>query len=527
MPLLLDSLLEGCIGQDHAFKSSHQLVLSIIVALVVVWPIASIIYNLFFHPLRNFPGPLHFRASFLPFVYHWVMGKQTFVTEKLHRQYGPVVRISPKHLSFCDTRAWKDIYGHLAPNRDGSKTNEMDKTTPFDRMFDEVPRTILNAGRDEHKNVRRALAHGFSESSLRQQEPTIAKSVNLLMKKLHGLCDANGGKEALNAEAWYNYTTFDITGDLIFGSTFGCLEDSTYHPWIEGIISAAKFSSMMMAMSYVGLHWLVQVLYRLIGHRSLAKMNKLSGEMIQGRLGIKEDRADLFDGLRKIPEPWKLSFESLSGNAFVLVLAGSETTSTTLSGATYLLTSHPDKLEKLAHEVRSAFKSADEINMTSASQLPYLRAVLNESLRMFPPVVSGLVREVPSEGGQIAGQYIAGGTFVEVQQWVMNHSPTYWNDPWTFQPERFLAANLDEAREAGNSLDALQPFSLGPRNCIGRNLAHAEMRLIFARIIYDFDLTLASDSQQWIERLKTFVLWDRIPLNVHFKPVAKPEATEL
>jgi len=108
--------------------------------------------------------------------------------------------------------------------------------------------------------------------------------------------------------------------------------------------------------------------------------------------------------------PWQaLSFESLSGNAFILVLAGSETTSTTLSGATYLLTSHPDTLAKLTNEVRSAFTSADEINITSAGQLPYLRGVLNESLRMFPPVASGLVREVPPGGAQIAGQYVPGG----------------------------------------------------------------------------------------------------------------------
>jgi len=64
-------------------------------------------------------------------------------------------------------------------------------------------------------------------------------------------------------------------------------------------------------------------------------------------------------------------------------------------------------------------------------------------------------------------------TFVEVQQWAINHSETYWKDPWAFRPERFLAASSDEAHEAGNTLDALQPFSLGPRNCIGRKYVNA------------------------------------------------------
>lgn len=104
-----------------------------------------------------------------------------------------------------------------------------------------------------------------------------------------------------------------------------------------------------------------------------------------------------------------LSFDKISGNAFILVVAGSETTATTLSGATYLLLTHPDVLEKLNQEVRSAFKSADEININSVGKLSYMLAVLNEALRMYPPVTSNLLREVPPGGGQIAGHYVAGG----------------------------------------------------------------------------------------------------------------------
>ncbi|KAK3320293.1 cytochrome P450 [Cercophora scortea] len=524
MPLLLQGLMDGLIGEGLAFETSYHFVMAVVVSLLIVLPISRIIYNLFFHPLRHFPGPLIQRASVLPFAMYWCLGKQPSRTQQLHDQYGPVVRVSPNHLSFCDTRAWKDIYGHLPPTQPGAKKAlEMDKTTPFHRMFDDLPPTILNARREEHKHVRRALTHGFSETSLRQQDALIVKSVNLLLQKLHEQADqasTTGINTPINAEAWYNYTTFDITGDLIFGTTFGCLDDSTYHPWITGIMSAVKFGGYMMAISYVGLHWLVQIAFRLFGHRNLAKMNRLSGEMIQGRMGIKEDRDDLFEGLRNIPEPWNLSFESLSGNAFILVLAGSETTATALSGATYLLTTHPEILAKLTHEVRSTFESADEITMTSANRLPYLLAVINESLRMYPPVTSGLVREVPVGGGTVAGHYLPAGTFVEVQSWAMNHCATYWKDPWTFNPDRFLSST-EEAREAGNTLEALQPFSLGPRNCIGRNLAYAEMRLILARIIFDFDLKLADDSQQWIERQWVHILWDRIPLNVIFTPLKR------
>lgn len=104
-----------------------------------------------------------------------------------------------------------------------------------------------------------------------------------------------------------------------------------------------------------------------------------------------------------------ISFEKLASNAFILVLAGSETTATTLSGATYLLLSNPEVLQRLTDEVRSSFKNVEDINMSSVNNLSYMLAVLNESLRLYPPVTSSLVRAVPGEGAEIAGQYVVGG----------------------------------------------------------------------------------------------------------------------
>lgn len=96
----------------------------------------------------------------------------------------------------------------------------------------------------------------------------------------------------------------------------------------------------------------------------------------------------------------------LQSNAFVLVLAGSETTATLLSGATYLLLKNPDALEKLQKEVRSAFGSADEITIASVSRLPYLLACLNEALRLCPPGASNFAREVHGGGEVIAGKFV-------------------------------------------------------------------------------------------------------------------------
>ncbi|KAI1269481.1 cytochrome P450 [Xylariaceae sp. FL1019] len=318
-------------------------------------------------------------------------------------------------------------------------------------------------------------------------------------------------------EAWYNWTTFDIIGNLVFGQSFNCLENVHYHPWIEVILKTVRLGSFAVSLTYVGLSEVVQMLYRMNGS-AIKRTQGLTRDLVVSRLSMDTPRNDLFEGLVRKREEWNLSFEKLSSNAFLLVLAGSETTATTLSGATYLLLTHPEILEKLQVEVRSSFTESREITINTVSKLSYMLAILNEALRMYPPVTSGLVRKAPRGGATIAGHYVPEGTRFEIQQWAMNHSPENWAEPWAFRPERFLGTN-EEAMEAGNKLEALQAFSVGPRNCIGRNLAYAEMRIILARIIFDFDLVLSEESKQWIDSQHAYALWERIPLNVFAKPV--------
>lgn len=104
-----------------------------------------------------------------------------------------------------------------------------------------------------------------------------------------------------------------------------------------------------------------------------------------------------------------MSFEKLSANAEILVLAGSETTATLLSGCTYLLLTNPDKMEKLKHEVRSAFSSDSDITASSVNNLSYMLGVLNEALRLYPPVTSSLVRVVPPGGDMVADHWVPEG----------------------------------------------------------------------------------------------------------------------
>ena len=96
-------------------------------------------------------------------------------------------------------------------------------------------------------------------------------------------------------------------------------------------------------------------------------------------------------------------------NADLLLIAGSETTATLLSGCIFLLTTNPDKLNKVVAEVREAFKSEEEITILSIQNLPYMLACLNESLRRYPPVAVGLPRVTPKGGSYVDGKFVPEG----------------------------------------------------------------------------------------------------------------------
>uniref|UniRef100_A0A093W1X1 Isotrichodermin C-15 hydroxylase n=1 Tax=Talaromyces marneffei PM1 TaxID=1077442 RepID=A0A093W1X1_TALMA len=435
----------------------------ILTAVFCLWSAVTAIYNIFFHPLCHFPGPIVHCISRIPWAIRHARGEQAFYTQRLHDMYGPVVRIAPNHLSFTDPRAWKDIYYHRVGAVGGMV--EMAKSTEFTRNVKGQLTTIVNADQDEHQQLRRALSHGFSDSSMRQQEPTMLKHINMLVDRLR----TESGKNP-DMAAWYNWTTFDLSSDLIFGESFHCLQTVNYHPWVATIMKAIKFHAFMVALGYGGARPLVELIHKAGGFLAMKTMRGYIDSMLKGYL-----------------------LDKLSVNATVLLLAGSETTATCLSGTTYFLLTHPEVLEKVTAEIRSAFSTDADINIQSVNKLTYLIPVLNESLRMYPPLTSGMVREVPTGGAEIAGRFVPGDTLVEIQHWSINHSKENWVDPWSFRPERFMV-DVKVAKEHSDMLEAVQAFSMGPRNCIGRN-------------------------HSWIERQKNYNVWDRIPLNVTLTPV--------
>ncbi|KAI3401428.1 hypothetical protein diail_10862 [Diaporthe ilicicola] len=468
-------------------------------------------YNVLFHPLRSYPGPLLWRATRFPYHFRTFKGTLAIDILDLHNRYGPVVRVAPNELAYADASAWKEIQGH------SPKGEECGKWVPFYRPTPESADNIISAEREKHGIIRRQLAHGFSDRSMREQEPIIKSYVDLLFQRLHENCA--GGAKPLDMTAWYNYTTFDIIGDLALGESFGCLEKSNLHSWVQSIFFLTKAGAYMQSAAHYPT--ITRSLLKLMPKRlieSLGNHEAFTHNRVMNRMELGKVRHDLIEGLLMKQDDWQMPQKDIESHVSLLIVAGSETTATLLSGVTYLLLTNPETLKKLTEEVRSTFKEESEITINTAGQLTYMLACLDEALRCYPPVPIGNPRVVPKGGKVFGGKYVPEDTHVMIWQWATYHSEDNFVKPFEYHPERWL--NDDNPEFAKDRKEALQPFSFGPRNCIGRNLAYAEMRTIMARLVFNFDLALAPESKGWMDQ-KIFNLWQKPPLMVHLTPRAQ------
>jgi len=494
----------------------------VLAAATVVYAIGHAVYRVFLHPLAKIPGPWYYPITALFHMRHRIKGDWDRHLKTLHDKYGPLVRYTDKHVSFISADAWHTIYGHK---------NQVDRHFPKDMEAygrdGKQQSDIIDANNDDHRRMRRVLAHAFSEKALRGQEDIVQHYVNLFIKRMH---EKAALATPIDMVLWYNFTTFDLIGDLAFGKSFSMLENGVIHPWVKMIFESVAFLSYA---ELVRRYPILKPVAALLTPKKLVEASKtntkLSYETALQRVRsgdqVREDFMSYIlrnnnsddDKVRARG----LTEDEIAANAEILIVAGSETTATQLSGATYNLLMNRDKYDILVAEIRGAFASENEINIGSVNNLEYLNATFSESFRMYPPVPTGLPRVVPEQGETISGYYCPENTVVSVPQFPAYQSTSNFFEPQSFLPERWLASvNTTDPRFVNDRRDVLQPFSVGPRNCIGKNLAYAEMRLILTRLLYSFDLELQPESRNWTNQ-RTFTLWDKGQLMVKVIPVKR------
>ncbi|KAI0078339.1 614 534 cytochrome P450 [Panus rudis PR-1116 ss-1] len=241
----------------------------------------------------------------------------------------------------------------------------------------------------------------------------------------------------------------------------------------------------------------------------------------------KEDRYDLFSSLLDANEGLldgeaKLTDQELLGNIFIFLIAGHETTAHTLAFALALLALHQDEQEALYQDLKKNFPDGRIPTYDDINKLGHVEAVMNETLRLFPPAPS--VPKYATEDTTFVTKNAAGekvvvpvpaGTGISLNISALQKNPRYWPNPDKFDPGRFLSNDWPR--------DAFVPFSGGVRSCLGRRFAELESLVVLSMFFLKYKITVKEEPQYanetWEEK-RARVL--RVTQGITITPVRVP-----
>ncbi|KAL8704351.1 MAG: hypothetical protein Q9201_002476, partial [Fulgogasparrea decipioides] len=298
-------------------------------------------------------------------------------------------------------RAWNDIYGHDA-------TKKFRKHGYFQIRADAQP--LLTANDKDYTRQRAALSHGFSDRAIQGQEASLTKHVDAFQEKLKA--KAKKG-EAVDLSQWTNFLTFDIIGEFTLSTRFECVRNSRNHPWVTLMIRWMHAVGYAVNASACGL--LTPFLMAFANFKDLRGIQThldMSAAKVRERLETGEDpnKADLWTYILQAKEKTKsLSLAEMEVNAAALVSAATAPIADVLCGTLYQLARNPDVLDRVRDELRDHVGSGDGVTMSTTSKLPYLNAVINESMRCYPSFPGGTRRITPTGGAYVAGHFVPGG----------------------------------------------------------------------------------------------------------------------
>ncbi|KAJ9503526.1 hypothetical protein LTR99_002288 [Exophiala xenobiotica] len=481
-------------------------------AVTILYFVALAIYRIYFHPLAKYPGPILAKLTQWPEARSAWQGRRFLNLHLMHEEYGDVVRFAPNKISFRTTGALHDIYADRRAN--------VIKTgwTYTGLRINPGITTQLLSDRQLHAARRRLLNNAFAEGALKNLEKYILANIrdwcNYLGESKDGDEKESGWSKERDLGLWATLLTFDVLGDLCFGSSFGAMKNG--FTYIQELIMSS--SSFQQSISFLPIRELVFPLMKpkillLTGSKNIKQKvlyRQRIGALVQKRFALEnanadksdeDQRKDFFHHLLNAKDPEtgeKFKPTDLVGEAALLVGAGADTSSTAMSACFFYLMRTPRALSRLQEQVRSAFGDVEEIKYgAKLISLSYLRGCIDEAMRMSPPVPGLLDRLVLPGGADIDGHTIPEGMVVGVPIYTIHHNEKYYPRPYEFLPERWIAgsdssvAGFDVTPESVEiARSAFNAFSCGPRNCVGKNMAYMELFVAIARTIWLFDIRL-------------------------------------
>ncbi|KAF1943290.1 cytochrome P450 [Clathrospora elynae] len=420
-------------------------------------------YRVFFHPLKDYPGPFGAKLS------RWWTLKQTWdsslhyhrVLQRLQSEHGDYVRTGPRELTIFDAAAIQSILGAQSKTSKG----------PF---FDVMEKSLhLNRDKTFHRQRRRIWDNAM-KTSLSDYAPQVEKFTDQLLTRLR-----NEEGESIPLLKYTTYYSYDVMAALAFGKPMGFIKGE------QSDVAAsilATFTNSVQALGYMyHMPWLMNTIGVLTSFAGPMKQwRDWSVASMKARMALKDAKTDLISHLIANTPADDAGRELLYGESRLIISAGSETTSTALVFIFMHLATHPTYMQAIRAEFLANISTYN-----CQHSLPLLDAVIHESMRLWPSVFFASQRVTPPQGLDINGHFVPGNMIVQIPLFPLSRDPRNFVEPDTFIPERWTTKP-----EMVLNKQAFMPFSTGPYNCAGKGLAMMELRSVIGRVVSEFDVKL-------------------------------------
>ncbi|KAI0114132.1 benzoate 4-monooxygenase cytochrome P450 [Nemania sp. FL0031] len=407
----------------------------------------------------------------------------------VHRKYGPVVRIGPNTVSFSSPEALQIIHGSR------QAYPKSDFYTQTSARFEGAPLLNLFSVRDVnyHSTLKKTVAGLYTKAAVLGLEPKINDCVKLFTERMERVV-SDDGPTRMDMSQWVHLFAFDCLGELNASKKFGFLESGQD---IKGMIEGSDrilIKTGLMAQSPI-LQFIRRVMEYTRGPGKINPVMRYASTIVRERLEKPTATPDMLNNFIQLQKssPGSLSTREIIGALYINLMAGHDVLAVTIRAVLYYVARHPHVEEKLRAELMML--GPGTIPYVELTKLPYLDAVIHESLRIHGNL--GLVNErvTPREGAIIDGYRIPGGTIVGINPWVIHRNTAiFGEDVETFRPERWLDGPEEGIMEMRRNLFS---FGAGPRMCIGKNIAMMQLCKFLSEFYRNFEAKLAEPEKEW------------------------------
>ncbi|KAL6689978.1 cytochrome P450 [Trichoderma pleuroticola] len=444
------------------------------------------LYKIFFAPLHDIPGPFITRFTKFWFFHRVLYGsKLNWDTLRLHQKYGKVVRLGPNHVSISDDADVQSVYGgHPA----------FPKSKWYDAFLppNGANNLFTDRNNERHAQLRRQYSQRMREMGDKQFDLTwwsycyAADTVSkVLFSKRFGYMD--NGEDIGGHSKW-------VYKNMVYGTYVGIVDGLNFKVWkvMELLgkigIKIPHPPAFLMDFTFGAIHKRREE--RKAGHHKSPDANG-SIDLMDKMINAHENDPKTF------PET------NIFSGLVIGVVAGADTTSTSITATLYYLLKNPAAMARLRAELSTLSRPADSTHFAfkDVQALPFLEAVIREGMRLCPGGANSFEREVPAGGLRlVSGQFLPAGTVIGVNALISQYSEdAFGPDAATFRPERWLDADKDQLAQMNRHWVG---FGLGARNCLGRHL------------LTRFEFELVDKDHKLDMKCYTVVYIDEIPVRV-------------